>query len=306
MTGAAAGRPSDARALLVSVWASAGFAVLSLVWGLAVGSQLIVFDGLYSFAAVGLSVLAVLALRTARKGPDERYPWGREVWEPLAVVVKAAALGGLCVYALVGAVAEILNGGREIDAGWAVLYGIVATAGGVAVSVYLRRRRGPGSDLVRAEAAEWIGDTLLSFGVLVGFVVAYVLEATGHTEIARYVDPVLVAVISGAFLWIPARLIARGFREVLTMSPDAELQDQVRSRVADVERDYGFAESFLRSSKVGSRLDVEIGFVVDERSKAQTVRQFDEVRSVLDKRLRLPGYTLSMTVSFTGDRRWAE
>src|SRR5882724_11745100 len=147
---------SDARALLVSMWASVAFAVVSLGWGLALGSQLIVFDGLYSFASVGLSLLAVLALRTAGKGADERYPWGREAWEPVAIVIKAAALGALCVYAVVSAV----------------------------------------GDLLRAEAAEWLGDTLLSLGVLAGFLLALVLERTGQAGLARYVDPAMVALIS--------------------------------------------------------------------------------------------------------------
>jgi cation diffusion facilitator family transporter len=296
---------SASRALLVSVWASAAFAVVSLCWGLAVGSQLIVFDGLYSFAAVGLSLLAVQALRTSRKGPDERYPWGRQVWEPLTIVAKATALAALCLYALVDAVLVLLDGGRDIDTGWAVGYGAVAPAGGLAVTIYLRRRRGPGSDLVRAEAAEWAGDTLLSLGVLAGFVLALVLEATGHADLARYVDPVLVIVISAAFLWVPARLIGQGFREVLTMSPDPSIQQRLLACVHEIEQEYGFTEAFLRASKVGGRLDIEIDYVVDERSGAQTVHEFDEVRAQLRDRLPVAGYTASMTVSFTADRRWA-
>jgi len=90
-------RSSDDRALLLSTWTSAGFAVVAVGWGLLTGSRLIIFDGLYSFASVGLSLMAVAALRTARRGPDARYPWGREVWEPLTVVVKAAALAGRSV-----------------------------------------------------------------------------------------------------------------------------------------------------------------------------------------------------------------
>lgn len=35
---------------------------------------MIVFDGLFSFASVGLSLLAVAALRASRRGPDETYP----------------------------------------------------------------------------------------------------------------------------------------------------------------------------------------------------------------------------------------
>lgn len=297
-------RDPDGRALLISVWASAAFAVLALVWGLATGSQLIVFDGLYSFASVGLSLLAVLALRTARKGPDERYPWGREVWEPLTVVVKAAALAGLCLYALVGGVGEILAGGRDVEVGWALAYGVVATLGGVVVSLVLRRRSS-GSDLVRAEAAEWAGDTLLSLGVLAGFVLAFVLVAVGRGDLARYVDPAMVVIVSAAFLPVPARLVARGFREVLTMSPPPELLGRIRAVVAGVEAAHGFAESFVRASKVGGRLDVEIDFVLDDTSTARTVHAFDEVRAELAARFAEQDLPVSMSVGFTADRRWA-
>jgi predicted Co/Zn/Cd cation transporter (cation efflux family) len=66
------GHTRDSSALLLSVVASSVFAVGSLVWGLLAGSQMIVFDGLYSFVSVALSLLAVWALRAARSGPDER------------------------------------------------------------------------------------------------------------------------------------------------------------------------------------------------------------------------------------------
>ena len=297
-------RDPDTRALLVSVWVSAAFAVVSLVWGLAVGSLTIVFDGLYSFAAVVLSLFGVLALRTSARGPDERYPWGREAWEPLAIVVKATALAALCVYALVGAVGELLSGGREIDAGGAVVYAVVSTAAGVAVSIYLRRRSRVGSDLVRAESAEWTGDTLLGVGVLIGFLVALVLQRTGRPDLARYVDPAMVAIISAVFLWVPARLVRDGLREVLAMSPDAATQERLWTCVEEVRDRYRFAESFVRASKVGGRLDVEVDFVIGDTSTAQHVREFDAVRAELEACLAPLARRLSLSVGFTADRRW--
>jgi cation diffusion facilitator family transporter len=298
-------RSTDARLLVGSVWASAAFAVLSLVWGLLAGSQMIVFDGLYSFTAVLLSLLAVFALRTAHRGADERYPWGREVWEPVAIIVKAVALGGLCVYALVGAVGELLRGGREIAAGPAVVYAVLATAVGFAIASRLRRGSDEQSDLVRAEAAEWTGDALLGVGVLVGFLVAFVLQAVGNDHLARYVDPMMVAVTSAVYLWVPARLLAGSFREVLSMAPSASIQRDLRTCVDDVEQEYGFSESFLRAAKVGSRMDIEIDFVVAPTSKAQHVTEFDAVRQQIDDRLEPLGYEKSMSVTFTADRKWA-
>jgi cation diffusion facilitator family transporter len=294
----------DRRLLLLSVWASAAFAVLSSVWGVLSGSSMIVFDGLYSFASIGLSLLAVLALRTSRRGADERYPWGREAWEPLVVVVKAVALGALCVYAAVGGVADLLAGGREVATGWALAYAVIATAAGAVVTVLMRR--GARSDLVRAEAAEWLGDTLLSVGVLVGFVVAIALVAAGRPDMAAYVDPGMVVLVSLAFLRVPARLVGGGMREILAMAPPPETQAALDAAVEAVREQFGLAESFLRASKVGDRVDVEVDFVVGTGSSVQTVADGDVVRQALHDRLAELGYERSVVVAFTTDRRWAQ
>jgi cation diffusion facilitator family transporter len=295
----------DRRALLLSVGASSVFAVGSLVWGLLAGSQMIVFDGMYSFISVALSLLAVWALRAARSGPDERYPWGREIFEPLTITIKAAALAGLCAYAMVGGIEEVLAGGREIEAGSAVLYGAVATAVGVGVSLVLRRMSRGSGDLVRAEAAEWMGDALLSIGTLAGFGVALGLQVAGRGDIARYVDPAMVVLTSAVYLRIPLRLAAQGLREVLTMSAEPAVRDQVSALVDEVARQWELGDAAVRLSKVGTRLDVDVVFLVDAGSTARTVEEFDRVRTRLADRLRATGLEPSLSVGFTADPRWA-
>ncbi len=296
--------PSDERALKVSVIVSSVFAVVSLIWGWATNSQLITFDGLYTSAAVFLSLLGVRTLHTVAKGADARYPWGREIFEPLTIIVKAAALGGLCVYADVTAISELLTGGREIAAGWALIYGVTSFLTCLAVTLYLRRVKGK-SELVRAEAAEWSGDAMLTGATLIGFVIAVVLTATGHHGLAAYVDPIMVILSSTAFLVVPAGLIRSGLREVLTMAPSEAVRGQLQQIVDDVCAQYRFAESFLRASKTGSRLDIEIFFVTDDRSLAQDVRQLDAVRQALHERLEPLGLDRAVTVAFTADRSWA-
>ncbi len=295
----------DQRLLMFSIWASAGFAVLSSVWGILSGSSMIVFDGLYSFVSIGLSVLAVIALRFSRRGADERFPWGRDAAEPLVVVIKAATLAALCAYAAVGGILDIVNGGREVAVGSAVVYAVVATIGGVAVGLVLRRATRDGSNLVRAEAAEWLGDALLSVGVLIGFLFAYALVAAGRADLAAYVDPGMVTLVSLAFLWVPMKLIVSGLREILSMAPEAEVLAQLRACVAAVEERYAFSESFLRASKVGDRMDIEIDFIVDAESTVRTIADSDTVRQDLHEQLAALGYERSVVVTFTADRRWA-
>jgi cation diffusion facilitator family transporter len=293
----------DHRLLLVSVFASAAFAVVSCVWGVLSGSSMIVFDGLYSFASIGLSLLAVAALRVSRRGPDAAHPWGREEWEPVVVVVKALALGALSVYAVVGGISDLLAGGREVATGWALGYAVLATAGGVAVTLALRRGDG---GLVRAEAAEWQGDTLLSVGVLVGFGLAAGLEAADRADLAAYVDPGMVVLVSLLFLRVPAGLIVRAMREVLAMTPPEDTMSELQIAVDEVRDRYRMRESFLRASQVGSRVDVEIDYLVDDGSAVHTVADCDDVRADLHERLAVLGHERSVVVAFTTDRRWAQ
>ncbi|MBB3036835.1 cation diffusion facilitator family transporter [Hoyosella altamirensis] len=295
------------RLILLSVWAALFWAVLAIGWGLAVQSQMIVFDGLYSFISVLLSLLSLLAHRIIRKGESKHFPFGRDVLEPLTIIVKAVAIGALCVYALTVAVMDLLSGGREVDAGWAVIYAAAATVGCGLITAYLhRKQRTVRSDLVRAETTQWLMDTVLSAGVLVGFIVAFLLQRQGNDAVAAYVDPAMVAMVCLLFLAMPVRLLIQGFREVLLMPPPAELETRVRECVDSLERRHGFADTFLRSAKVGGQLGIEVDFVVGPDTPARSVEALDGIRQEISDELDDLGYDLWLSASFTAEPRWAE
>lgn len=296
-----------ARLILLSIWAALFWAVLAIVWGLTVSSQMIVFDGLYSLISVLLSLLSLLAFRVIKRGESKRFPFGRDVLEPLTIIVKAVAIGALCVYALTVAVMDLLAGGREIDAGWAVVYAAAATIGCGAIAIYLKRKqRSTHSDLVRAETAQWLMDTYLSAGVLAGFVIAVILQRMGYETVANYIDPAMVALVCLLFLAMPMRLFAQGLREVLQMAPPSHLEDRVRAAVDRAEAEHGFIDSYLRSTKVGGQLVVEVDFVVGPHTSARTVETLDVVREMISEELSDLGFDLWLTASFTAERRWAE
>ena len=90
------------------------------------------------------------------------------------------------------------------------------------------------------------------------------------------------------------------------MSPPPDVLDRLRQIVDAVAAEHGFAESFVRASKVGGRLDVEVDYVVTGTSTAQTVHEFDAVRATLrDRFAAAAGQQPSMVVGFTADREWA-
>ena len=304
---------ADQRLILLSIWASAGFAVLSSVWGIAIGSSMIVFDGLYSFVSIGLSVLAVLALRFTSRGADERFPWGREVAEPLVVVIKAATLGGALHLrrdrrgdGSAWTAGERSRPSRRWSTPWwprRAVWSSGSCCGGP-----------PGPTATAARSPIWSGPRRPSGwatpcsppGCWSASWCALGLVAAGRADLAAYVDPGMVVLVSLLFLRVPVKLIIGGMREVLSMSPPADVLDQLASR-----RDAKSRPATVSPSRSCARRRWGAGWTSRSTSSSartpepQTVAECDQVRQDLHDRLADLGYERSVVITFTTDRRWA-
>lgn len=296
----------ERRLIRFSVICAALFAVVAVVWGVVINSQVILFDGLYSFVSVALSLGSLLAAGFIRSTDEARFPFGKESVEPLVITFKYLAIGAMCLFALFSAVSDLLGGGRAVNPGFAILYGAAATAACLLVYLYFRRSGGEaGSGFVRAEADQWFMDGMLSLGVLAGFVLALVLGFTPLAAATAYVDPVMVILVSAYFLKVPAAEILRSGREILEMSPEEDLRHRIEEIVRGVEEEYRFDETFIRLSKVGSKLYVEVDYVVGDETRVRDVEGFDRVRQLLSDRLEEVELSKWLTISFTADRKWA-
>ena len=61
---------------------------------------------------------------------------------------------------------------------------------------------------------------------------------SSRPDLAAYVDPAMVVLVSTAFLVVPLRLVIGGMREVMSMSPPEDVQSQLRAAVDEVGTRY--------------------------------------------------------------------
>ncbi|WP_096435011.1 cation diffusion facilitator family transporter [Alteribacter populi] len=292
--------------LAMSVYGALAFAVIAIVWGILVHSQMILFDGVYSLISVILSLFSLLSASYIQKHDYKQFPFGKEMLEPLVIIVKYFIILILCLFALSSAVSDLLSGGREVDPGFALLYAIVATVGGFIVYRFLKAgQKKIKSGFVEAESNQWLMDTLLSAGVMIGFFIAFLLTLTPFAHLTAFVDPLMVILVSGYFIKVPVTSIKQQLREVLEMSPGEEIKSILEESTQRIERKYQFDETHLRVSKVGSKLFIEVDFVVNEVSKDLTIAQQDQIREELTFHIQDLNFTKWLTVSFTNDRKWA-
>jgi predicted Co/Zn/Cd cation transporter (cation efflux family) len=291
---------SERRLLGWSIACGLLLAGLGIAVGITARSQIILFDGFYTFLGIGLSYMALRVSRLVAAGPTSRYPFGREALTPLIIGFEAVALLATCAYAAFTAVITILEGGSRPPGGWAIAYAAFSFVIPVLLGWALKRDRS-GSELVAAEAIQWLSGAVLGLGMLVAFVFARIIQGTSWSAAARYVDPVLVLIATALFVLPPLRMIRSTFIELVEGTPDQDLQEPVREAVDSVRAKFALGEHHLRMTKVGRKFYVEIDFLV---SPEWCVRESDLVRHALAERLEALPHDLWLTLEFTADATW--
>jgi len=292
----------ERRALGLSIVIGLILAAVGIAIGVVTGSQIILFDGFYTFLGIGLSWMAIRVSHLVATGPTTRYPFGREALTPLIIGVEGVALLATCAYATFNAILTIVDGGSKIPSGWSVSYACVALVLPTGLWWWLRHAA-KRSELAAVEATQWLAGGVLGAGMLIAFVFARLIVGTTWSPAARYVDPVLVIVACLVFVVPPVRMIRTTFIELVEGSPDTDLMGPAKLAVDEVCEKFSLGEQHLRMTKVGRKFYVEIDFVVDP---SWNVRQSDEVRRALTTRLSELPHDLWLTVEFTADRSWGE
>jgi predicted Co/Zn/Cd cation transporter (cation efflux family) len=292
----------EAAALRVSAAAALVLAGVGIVWGLAVDSAAILFDGIFAVIGFVLSWFGLRAAALVERGPTPSYPFGREALAPLVVAVQALVLAGTFGYAALDAIDVILDGGSQTQVGPALVYSVLALGASIVITVLLARRQ-EGSDLVVAEVAQWRASVVLGAALAAGFAIALGLGAAGADRAAGYVDPILVLLAAALVLPTPVRMLRTAFRELLEGTPDASVTGPIDDAVAEVRAQFGLPEPTARVGKLGRKVYLELDFLVGA-DEGWGVDHADRIRRALLTRLARPGQLLWINVELHTDPGW--
>lgn len=292
--------------LKLSVLGALFFALFGIAWGWAIDSDMIIFDGLYSFISVILSMLSLYINKYMAKRDFEKFPFGKHILEPIVISIKSLIIAIMCLYSLIGAVKTIANGGNNLEFGMALIYSIVSVVGCGAITFYMKaKEKALSSELIKAEYSQWFMDTALSTAVLVAFIVAIILSKTRLNFLNPYIDPAMTVMVSLLCIRIPIKSFINSFKEVICVKANDEINDDIYVLVKEIEEEYNFEDSITRVSKVGRELRIEIDFVYNKDSKLKTLDQMDNVREEINDAIKHIDYKKWLNVSFTGNKKWA-
>ncbi|SEO84499.1 cation diffusion facilitator family transporter [Amphibacillus marinus] len=295
----------ERRILKLSVYGALLFSFAGIIVGLLIDAQIILFDGLYSLISLGLSILSLISAKFMNKHDMHNYPFGKDKIEPLVVLIKYFVILILVIGSFISAVVNIFTGGTAFAIEAALLYTVISTVICVGVTVYINKWANKiRSGLLQAELNQWRMDTVISIGILIGFLLSFLFSLFERSEfLVPYMDPIMVILVSGYFLKVPITEMGTALRELLDMPPKGRMPDQIKHFVKQIAKEQHFTESFIRVSKVGQTLWVEVDFVIGKQEVP--VAKQDEIREQITVFLDQYPFEKWLTVAFTNDRKWA-
>jgi cation diffusion facilitator family transporter len=284
----------ERRAIVVSIIATTILSALGVVWGIVIGSQMVLFDGFFGLVGIFTSAMLLQASSLAERKPSRHYHYGQHSATPLVIGIQGCVLLATLGYGAFEAIITIRLGGSQFSPGLAIPYGVIAAGASIGVAIWLRRSI-KNSELIAAESTAWLISGLRGVGMILGFALMLLLDGSAWDAIVPYIDPAMVLLTCVLFVRPPLRMVRSTIHELLEGAPDAAVQEPVLKVIADVQQQFGIKEPIIRLHKVGSRLYVEVdAFVAPE----MTIGQGHEVRNVLERKLGELPYEVWLNLDF--------
>jgi len=259
------------------------------IWGIAMagvsGSSVILLDGMFNLISGIMSFFSIEITRLISGKETRDYPLGYFAFESLFVLVKGASILVLLLMALYSNIEVLLSGGREPLLGLLTIYVALAVLG--CVVIYLISRKGfkqTGSEILQAETNAWLVNAVISGGIGVAFGITMLLKGTPLGWIDRYVDQVLVIILSFVFIKDPLVLMKNGIKELLLAAPQNQYVKPFEEKLLPLKDQLHARAMAIEVIKTGRRLWLTVR--LDPRDDEIKVDDFMQVKEKLSQLAR--------------------
>lgn len=301
--------------LRTSIAVTLFIASIGIAFGLASGSFSIVFDGVYSLVDASMSGLSLMVVRLITSHASslqmsrklrERFTMGFWHLEPMVLALNGILLSGVAIYALINAVSSLLEGGRHLEFGIAMVYAAVTVTACVTIAVIEgKANRKLRSDFVAMDVKGWVMSASITAALLIAFCFGYAVQGTSLEWVSPYIDPAVLALVCLVIVPLPMSVVRQALADIFLVTPGDLKQHVDAVAQAFVER-HGLQSYRAYVAKVGRSREIELYFIVPPQMAAKTIEQWDAWRNEIGEAVGGEGPNRWLTVVFTGDPEWAE
>ncbi|WP_370981075.1 cation diffusion facilitator family transporter [Agaribacterium sp. ZY112] len=303
----------EKKTIRLGVWLGCFFVALGLLFAFLTGSEAILLDALFSLIGVVLALVTMTVSRLVQRPADSKYPFGYWYYESFLNLAKSAIILVLSCVALTSACIALFNGGRSVEAGWALIYALIASVGCLLASfIFSRAAKKAQSTLLEVDAANWRIDAVLSGAIALAFTLVKCLEQSQWQSLIPYVDPALVVILVVLTLAIPVRILRSSWHSVIGRTPNSPRSRAVELCVNSIFESLPLKSKSLRMLNAGRAFYVQLYLLVEQ--DIGIVEQ-DGIRKELyeallalggDQSINISSDNLVLSVVFTQKTQWLE
>lgn len=268
------------KAAWASVFSNSFLVIAKMIVGLSIGSVSVISEAIHSGNDLLASFIALFAVKTSSKPPDEGHPFGHGKIENVSGTIEALLIFIAAVMIIREAVEKLLHGGEVMTLGWGIAVMGVSAVMNLAVSTYLMKiARQEGSIALEADAMHLRTDVYTSAGVFAGLVL---IKITDWEKI----DPIAAIMVACLIFKAAYDLTRKAFRPLMdTALPQREI-DMVKAAMEEF-RDSYVSYHDLRTRRSGRECHIDLHLVTSPDMSVQNVHDLcDEIELRINQDIR--------------------
>jgi cation diffusion facilitator family transporter len=245
-------------ASIIGIIGNAVLAAAKISLGFISGSLAVVSDGIDSTTDIVTSFVTLLASRIIAKPPDVRHPYGHRRAEAVATKVVAFVIFFAGAQLIRATIENILSGAVRQFPSVLAIYVTVASIIGKVFLAYVQYSYGKktGSSMLRANARNMLNDVLISFAVLLGLIVIFILQMPVF-------DYIVAMLVSAWILKTAVQIFLESSLEVMDGIDDESVYSTIFQAINEVKGARNPHRTRVR--RIGDKFIIDVDIEVDAR-----------------------------------------
>ena len=294
-------------ALQLSVFGTLFMSILGISCGLWIQSEAILLDGFFNFISLLMAIASLWVSWLVMQPTNKYFQFDYLNFIPLVNVIKGLLVFTVSLFALASSVITILEGGRSMNAGLAVIYAIIA-AGGCLIIALIQRNIGQktGSTMVIVDSKNWLVNGLISLSVGIAFTIVVFIKGSPFEWFIPYADSTIVILVVLVSIGVPIQIIIQNIKQLLLAAPSSKIQKELKGIFAKVIEDLSCEQYSLRMTETAQYIYVYILWLLPQQQESWKVKEIDRYRNIVTKALREYNENINLYIIFTEDKAWFE
>lgn len=265
----------SARGAWIGIWGNAALAMLKIIVGLGGNSIALVADGVHSSSDMLTSIMTLIMIKVSYKPADEEHPYGHGRIETIGAELISMILFITALGLFYSSIKKLFSINKAIPTKITFIIAIISALVKLWMYAYKNHlAKEVDSEIIKADALDHLSDSLTSFAVSFG-----ILLAIWYNN--GIFDPIFALMVAGIIIILAFKIFRHTANELMDGLNDTKIYDRIARVLMNCEGVYNPHK--IRIRKIGPMYFVDLHIEVEP---AISVTSGHDISTRVENRIR--------------------